>query len=257
MGYDGVAVSGSDVGDGGQFIQDSLEMGMPWVSANLISPKKTINVPTYRLIQRGSLTIAITGITDIPINDKVYSVTPYRTALTTVIEELSGKYDIFIVLSNLRAKENNRLASLFPEIDVLLSSDSSLGKMSPVVIGKTLITQTSSRGKYIGLLNIEWNDGEQWNNGKLPSISDLKSRQTRLLQAIEQLKNDENAGKRLTRLELQEKRLAMDIEKLLDEQKAGLAYNTHALSFFPVRPSTSPEDIEAIVQTIDKRSRNK
>ena len=257
MGYNGVAVSGSDLSDGGQFIQNTIKMGMPWVSANLISPKSSTTVPAYRLMQSGSLNIAISGITDIPTNDTVYTVTPYKDALTTVMDELSGKYDIFIVLSNLSGKENNRIASLFPEIDILFSSDRRLGKMSPVVIGKTLITQTSSRGKYIGLLNIEWNDGEGWNNSRMPSISDLESRHTRVLKAIEELKKDENAGKRLARLELQEKRLVKDIQMQTDEQKTKASYNTHTLSFFPVRPSTSPDDIEIIVQNIEKQSRNK
>jgi len=254
MGYHGVAIAGRDLEDGGKFIQETLASGMPWVSANVSSSDPTIDIPSYRIVELGTLKVAITAVTDSLNIDTVLSVVPYRDALVPLLSELSVQYDILIVLSNLKGKENIELASLFPEIDILLSSDRTQGKMSPVVIGKTLMTQTSSRGKYLGLLNIEWNDGEAWHNSRPPSISELTSRRDRITKAIEEIKKEGKGGKRLTRLELQKTRLSRDIEKRVAVEGAntGKVYNKQKLRFFPVHPSKTPKDIESIVQSIEE-----
>ncbi len=126
--------------------------------------------------------------------------------------------------------------------------------MSPVVINNTLMTQTSSRGKYLGKIDIEWNDGSNWTNDRLPPVSQLEERRKALLDKIDRLAQNEssNIKKQLARLQQQLKRLDKDIAfRLSQESEITGPTNRHRLSFLPVRPMRTPESIEALVQEIE------
>jgi 2',3'-cyclic-nucleotide 2'-phosphodiesterase (5'-nucleotidase family) len=257
MGIDAVALSGRDLEAGEDFIRTTSENGFPWVSANLVAEDDKNVVPNYIIKESGNLSIAITAITDIPRNSTPFTLTDYNKALPSLLKTLSMEHDIVIVLSNLTRQENKQIANLFPEIDILISSDKLGGKMSPAVVGKTLMTQTSTQGKYLGMLDIHWSGGSFWRNDRLPQITVLQSRLEALSRSIEALSGDNNSSKQLSRLELQKSRLIKEIESRQEKENAGAgqSYNAHKINFLAVRPMTTPDDIEAIVQSIEMKTR--
>lgn len=256
MGYDAVSLSASDLMYGDLFLKETLQSGFPWISANVVDKTGQPLTKSYILKTINSLKIAIIGLTDTLPADSQYSTIEYTLALTTLLKQLTAESDIIILLSSLQANVNQTIAKQFPEIDIIFSSDRSLGKMAPKVINKTLITQTSSRGKYLGKLNIEWNSGNAWHNDRLLPLSKLIKRRTTIESQLTQLENNtaQSNKKKVSRLQLQQQRLEKQIEsrKAQEEKNGGRANNKHRLSFIPVQPTKTPQSIESIVADIDK-----
>lgn len=254
MGYDAVAISASDIKNGEEFLEETLNEGFPWVSANLVDMNGEPVSKPYVIKKINSLNIAIIGLTE-PINSSSkYSTLDYAKPLTGVLKQLTSKSDIIILLSNLQAMVNQVIADQFPEIDILISSDKALGKMAPKVVNNTLITQTSSRGKYLGKIDIEWNSGDTWYNQRLLPLSELTKRKTAIETQLVQIEKNQSNKRNVARLQRQQQGLEKEIEsRSAQEAELGVyPYNKHTLSFIPVQPTHTPTSIESIVQNIDK-----
>lgn len=259
MGYDAVAISGGDVNAGSLFLKQTLEIGFPWLSANLVDNNGEAVAPSHLIKTVNSLKIGIIGLTDdITFSDK-YSLIDYQPALTDLLKELEADSDMIILLSNFSGDINRRIATEFSTIDIIISADGSLGNMAPEFVGQTLITQTSSRGKYLGTLEIEWNGGKSWYNEKLLPLSELIKREMTLTSALEKLnkfdgEQKNNSEKKIARLQLQKQRLEKEITRrsVLEAKRGPHPDNKHRLSFIPVQSTNSPQKIEAIVQKIER-----
>lgn len=256
MGYDAVAISASDLDNDKNFLKESLKAGFPWISANLIDTKGKPVAAPYVLKTISSLKVAIIGLTDTPRASSRYKTLKYLDPLTPLVKKLTSEADIIILLSNLHRELNQEIATQFPEIAIILSADKSVGKIAPKVVNNSLITQTSSRGKYLGKLKIEWNHGNTWYNTRHLPLSELIKRRTLIETQLTQLVNNANKTneKRISRLELQQKRIVKEIEsrKIQESDHEIHPPNKHSLHFIPVQPTHSPERIEAIVGKIDK-----
>jgi 2',3'-cyclic-nucleotide 2'-phosphodiesterase (5'-nucleotidase family) len=256
MGYDAIALSASDVMNGDLFLKETLNDGFPWISANVVDNNGQPITRPYILKTINSIKIAIIGLTDTLLVAGQYSTIDYTSPLTTLLNQLTAESDMIILLSNLQANVNQEIAKQFPEIDIIFSSDRSLGKMAPKVVNNTLITQTSSRGKYLGKLDVEWNNGNTWYNDRLLPLSELTKRRAIIEFQLRQLENntDTSNKKKVSRLQLQQQRLEKEIENRTaqEEENAGHPYNKHRLRFVPVQPTHSPISIESIVENIDK-----
>lgn len=175
--------------------------------------------------------------------------------ISNLLQELAESHDMLILLSDLTGKMTKELAAIFLEFDLILSSDRSLGKMAPIEIGNVLMTQTSSRGKYIGQIDISWENGNRWYNDRLPTVADLEkrseglSKQIRYFESLEESKS----SKKVDRLKKQRQRIDADIAARLklEDQLNDEKPNRHKVSFLPVRPAKSPADVEEIVVEIE------
>ena len=190
MEYDAVALSASDIMHGDLFLEETLQDSFPWISANVVDQTGQPVTKSYILKTINSLKIAIIGLTDTLPTDSQYSTIEYNSVLTTLLKQLTAESEMIIVLSNLQSEVNQTIAKQFPEIDIIFSSDRSLGKMAPKVINKTLITQTSSRGKYLGKLDVEWNSGNAWHNDRLLPLSKLIERRATIESQLSQLETN-------------------------------------------------------------------
>lgn len=255
MGYDAVAVSANDIDSDEDFLEATLNDGFPWISANLVDKTGEPVAKSYALKTINSLRVAIIGLTETIRPSSKYSTIDYSNPLTTLLKQLTAESDIILLLSNLQAKDNQKIATQFPEIDIIFSSDKSLGKMAPKVVNNTLITQTSSRGKYLGKLDVEWNNGITWHNDRRLPISELVKRKTTIERQLTKLGNNQNDAnkKRISRLQRQQQRLEKEIatRSAEESERGNRPYNKHKLRFIPVQPTHSPESIESIVQNID------
>lgn len=256
MGYDAVAVSASDIENDEEFLEDTLNDGFPWISANLVDKNGKSVTKAYLLKTINSLRIAIIGLTEKLAPSSIYSTLDYSNSLTILLKQLTTEADIIILLSNLQAKDNLQIAKQFPDIDIIFSSDRSLGKMAPKVMNNTLITQTSSRGKYLGKLDVEWNHGNTWFNDRLRPLAELKKRRITIGTQLTQLGSNKNNAnkKRISRLQRQQQQLEKEIVSRSEQESehGERPYNKYKLRFIPVQPTHSPEAIESIVQNINK-----
>lgn len=262
MGYDAVAISAGDVQAGSLFLEQTLEDGFPWLSANLVDKNGAPVAPSHLIKTVNSLKIGIIGLTDAVSFSEKYSHIEYQPALTNVLNDIKAQCDMIVLLSNFPRDINRQIALQFQAIDIIISSDGTLGKIAPQLVGQTLITQTSSRGMYLGKLELEWNGGNSWYNERLLPLSELIKREMALTSELEKLNALEGGQKnihkkKISRLELQKKRLDKEItsRSAMEATRGQSPYNKHRLSFIPIQPTGSPEKIEAIVQKIEREQK--
>jgi len=135
------------------------------LSANLVAPES--NKPIFSPVSwasAGELQIAIIGLTDhhdVAAN-KAFTVRPWKESLEPTLESVQSKADFIILLSNYSLAENQSIARSFDQIDCILQAGHVIGNMTPIIIKNTLISQTDIRGKYVGVLDIEWNGHGRW-----------------------------------------------------------------------------------------------
>lgn len=135
------------------------------LSINLVQPgtDKPLFAPvTWH--QAGALRVAILGLTDhtLVASGEGFQVLPWQQCLEQAVAEVKGKADFILLLSNYALAENQEIARKIPAIDCILQSGHVLGNMQPTVVKNTLISQTEIRGKYVGVLDIDWNGHGRW-----------------------------------------------------------------------------------------------
>lgn len=150
MDYAAMAIGPLDLAAGLRTITDGLRLGIPWLSANMFTESGDRIVPPW-IIYGGDTRIGITALSAATANtiDSVYFEN-YQSVLPGVIEELSPACDFIILLSNLSMDDNEQIANSFPEINLLISASERRGNVVPNLVNNTLITQTHTRGKYLG-----------------------------------------------------------------------------------------------------------
>ena len=138
------------------------------LSLNLVQAgsDKPIFIPV-RWQQSGALKVAILGLTDHTLvsGGEGFQVIPWQECLERAVAEIKDKADFILLLSNYSLAENQDIARKIPAIDCILQSGHVLGNMQPTVVKNTLISQTEIRGKYVGVLDIDWNGHGRWREG--------------------------------------------------------------------------------------------
>ncbi len=172
MGLAAAGISAQDLAGGVDFIlSQQKETSFQWVSANMMlhSSSETVFKP-YIIKEIGSLKIAVLGITDHSINlqptDKgKIKILGWEQVLQSHLESLEKEADFIILLSSYPLSENERIARELKKIDLILQSGHSKNNLPPAKVGNTLITQTSSMGKYLGKLALSIHPGSTWGEG--------------------------------------------------------------------------------------------
>ncbi len=135
------------------------------LSLNLVAPGATspIFAPVAR-ITAGRVRIAVLGLTDHTAvsGNAAVQVRPWQDCLEQTVAEVRDTADFVLLLSNYSLAENQEIARSITTIDCILQSGHVIGNMAPVVVKNTLIAQTDIRGKYLGMLEIEWNGHDRW-----------------------------------------------------------------------------------------------
>lgn len=135
------------------------------LSANLVAPGST--KPLFAPVSwamAGDVHIAILGITDHQAvsGGEGFQVLPWQDVLKKTLAAVQPTADFILLLSNYSLAENQDIARTFGEIDCILQAGHVIGNMVPIVIKNTLISQTDIRGKYVGVLDIQWNGHGRW-----------------------------------------------------------------------------------------------
>lgn len=138
-----------------------------WLSANLVHPanNRLLFTPLHR--QRvGEMRVAVLSVIDhekLPPwkNGRAYIALPWQEALSATLPEAEKTTDLIILLSSYPYEVNRKIAEAFGSIDIILQSGQS-SAMSPVLVNNALITNSSSNGRHLAILAINWQGKGRW-----------------------------------------------------------------------------------------------
>lgn len=171
MAYDAVAVGPNDLAAGLEFLKNSQPLYFPWLSANLTDQRHKPIFPAAKIIERGAIKIGIIGLTgQIVQPSQEFIIADWRKVLPDQLTRLTKECQLVIVLSSLTGEDNGELTRQFPQVQVLITADRQQGNIVPRIDGSSLVTQTSSQGKYLGVLNLDFHPGGSW--GQDPAQAD-------------------------------------------------------------------------------------
>lgn len=169
MAIDAVAVGPHDLAGGIEFLKNGPFKGFPWLSANLVDKHGNSLFSAAKIIERGALKIGIIGLTGpIAAPSPEIITADWRKVLPEHLEQLAKECQLVVVLSSLSSEDNAELTRRFPMMSVLITADKKQGNILPRVENNTLVTQTMSQGKYLGMLNLDWYPGGSWSTAREP-----------------------------------------------------------------------------------------
>lgn len=174
MTIDAVGVARQDLAAGLAFLENIAKRSrFAWLSANLVrkSSGKAIFQP-FTIEQRGKIKIGIIGITDsslpqtfTPADDA--KIIPWQDILPALAANLNKECDLLILLSNHTLEENRTIAEKVSGIHLIIQAGTSTANLTPQVFNNTLICQTGKQGKYMGVMEIDWQKSHSWGDNQL------------------------------------------------------------------------------------------
>lgn len=213
----------------------------------------------------GELNIGVTAITDrLPPKSTVLGesneILGWQKVLPTVLEGLTAKNDFIILLANLDDKECKEIAKAHPAIKIIIQAKSFPANKEPVRISPaTILTRTGKQGKYVGVMDIKWHQGSNWQAPRLNSILAVKkSERDRLNRQLARSKNrpDQrnnylNIEKRLKQIEAEINELARSSGAVAGTKPTDSSYRNRFISM----AITMPDDpaVQEVVNEINTR----
>ncbi|MFV0438179.1 MAG: hypothetical protein ACK5PS_12430 [Desulfopila sp.] len=162
LGYDAMAVGPYDLANGVEFLHQLARHGIPWVSANLLTPEGEALLTPWVVRQRGPYRIGILALTAAE-SGPGYRIAPWQEVLPRHLDTLFSRgADFLVLLSNLDQASNTVIAERYPQINLIVSADPMAGNMVPRIHRNTLFSQSHSLGKYLGILHIKWTEVGLW-----------------------------------------------------------------------------------------------
>jgi hypothetical protein len=145
LGYAAFNLAGSDLHFGAEFIARlATQTRLPLVSTNLRQPLPGVSPHLVRPL--GKWQVGILGLAP-PLAD--HFVEP-AAALQTAIPQLRGQVDYLILLSDLSAADNQKLAALFPQFDLIVARQS-LTRQE----GRPALVGSAPQGTRLGRVKLE------------------------------------------------------------------------------------------------------
>jgi len=180
MRYDAVGITAQDLAAGLPFLQVLARNNkVPWLSADLV--ERATGRPFFApfLTQKtGNLAVGIFALTGSPAtfrpSDKA-TVRPWPEIVPGVLAQLKSA-DLIILLSGLPTAENEALAQRYPGIHLIIQAgDDGASNQPPRQVNNTLMLQTEKQGKYLGVLDIQWNASKRWGEDRAKVLADKKN----------------------------------------------------------------------------------
>lgn len=194
--YDAVGVGSQDLAAGIDFLLEIRDNSkFDWLSANIISKKegKPLFKP-YISRSRGDIKIGIFGLTNqLPPNsrqlNKNNEIKPWREILPNFINKLNKDHDFIILLTDLPNRECREIAMTYPAINLIVHAKNTDANQLPIKLTETTtMVGTGKKGKYIGIININWYPGSNWQIDNREILA-KKEERGRLKRQLSLLKN--------------------------------------------------------------------
>lgn len=249
-----------------------MNRNFPWVSANVLNSDGTHAFTPFLMKSIGSIRVAIIGLTGKVATKGVsladFTITDWENALALQLESIQGKSNFIIVLSSLTHENHQKIARLFPQIDLIISAEKQRGNIPAYLITPTtLITQTSSRGRFLGQLRLSWSVGSKWADPKEQTIAQLQNRLADIEWRINQLSGQlETAG--ISKKSSIKAKLAsltkkktiflskLENKKQLSTQSSTASDNVFSYRSMKVVPSSAEQDVQSIVEELKSNITN-
>ncbi len=162
MKYDALAISPDEFNFGAEFLRKNIsETKLNFLSANISSAivGQDEKILTHIIKEVSGIKIGIIGVTDPYAKQKAgaFNFAEPKDAIKKTINELKGKVNIAIVLSNLSEEDNLSLINDISGIDILISGRRS--KDEPYEkLGSTFIVNPAWQGRKLGVASFTWED---------------------------------------------------------------------------------------------------
>ncbi len=162
IGYDAAAIGIEEFNFGIEALRErARQANFPLLSANTTSPVSDIQDAAIYSAQ--GIRIAIIGLTseDLhaaghPQNVKYVDVADTVATLENLLPRVRTRVDTIILLTNVSRLEEERIARAFPEIRLIIGAREEAEL--PARIGQTTIVSAGKFGKYVGRVDLTFND---------------------------------------------------------------------------------------------------
>lgn len=258
--YQKMGVAAVNVGDldlllGVEFLQEKAREGLPLISANLAeaSTGKLFFSPN-QIRQAGSFKIGFVGLTGPElgpqvkkaVGEKLLLLDPWEAARKQV-QELGGKVDFVVILSDMGMARDQRLAREIPGIHLILGGHDGRFLSSPPQENSVWIFQSYNKGMYLGrlTLKLEHPNKPLYDEGRASRLQQELARLEGRIKAHERAQGEE--GSRSPSVErslkqLQEQKTKLEKE-ILETAKEGQKGNRFSWRLEPLDASL-PENQE-------------
>lgn len=163
IGYDAATIGVHEFNFGIEALRTRIgQANFPVLSANTTTPISDIqdaaiyNAQGVRIVIIGLTSEEITQ-TGHPQNVKYVDVADVVRTLENLLPRVRDRVDSIVLLTNVTRAEEERLARAFPEIRLIIGAHEEAEL--PVRIGQTTIVGAGKLGKYVGRLDLTFNDG--------------------------------------------------------------------------------------------------
>ena len=231
IGYQAVGVGSKDLIAGIPYLQALAKKAkFTWLSANLVA--KTSKKPLFKAsttLKVGSIKAGVIGITgQLPLaSADQATLLSWEEVLPRLVAKVAKRHDLVILLSNLPAAENQRIAEAHANIHLIIQSGATSNTISPGPINNTLLASTGPQGKQVGILTINWQPGKRWGDQKAELLAKKKGTLDRLLWQLSKYQQDKDPETALRNqpdqlkayqiLKAREQELRDDIERMTKE----------------------------------------
>lgn len=162
----------------------------------------------FEYFKHGDITLGVVGLTtDQYIQSSQISIEDPVRVLEEMLPSIQREADYVIVLSHLGIGKDKELAKEFDEIDLIIGAHSHRTLFSPIKIGGTRIVSSGSYGRYLGTLDLSFE------NRKVADI------EYKLLPVTEKIRPHEEIDK-LVQRKLTVGKLAQDLEWSNNQQSS-------------------------------------
>jgi 2',3'-cyclic-nucleotide 2'-phosphodiesterase (5'-nucleotidase family) len=163
IGYDAAALGTNDFSFGLEALRARVQQAnFPLLSANTTTPLSDLQDAAIYNAQ--GVRIALIGLTSEEITQtghpqhvKYVDVADAARVVEDLLPRVRSRVDAVVLLTNVSRAEEERLARAFPEIRLIIGGHDTADL--PIRIGQTTIVGAGKFGKYVGRLDLTFNDG--------------------------------------------------------------------------------------------------
>ncbi len=162
IGYDALALGNHEFDFGVEpVVELAAAADFPFLAANLkvVDPALPDFFRDYAIIEAEGVRILVIGVitpnlfyVTEPDLTGLLSVGEVERAVSRVMEETAGEWEVCVVLSHIGFEGDRELAAAVEGIDFIVGGHSHTGLTEPVAVGSTLITQTFGRNTTVSVL---------------------------------------------------------------------------------------------------------
>ena len=272
IGYDAVGIGSNDLSGGIVLLKTMKASGLPIISANVVDDKGSLLFEPFIIKQTGSEKVGIISITgdNGKSPGKNFQVKDWQGVLEQQLQKLSTQCSFIMLLSSLSADDNKKVASLFPQIKFIVSSYPKRANIPPQLVEDTLISQVTSRGKYLGKMDIVYSEHGSWASDEIaPGIekvsNKIKAVQWQIMTTENQLSEADpmqarNLDKKIVRLRAYNSTLENELTSLKRRQQrsdqGGSEFpNKFQATFIPVHPVGSGTVVDTVLEKLRNETR--